>query len=101
MTLQRYYFLSITFYVSLKMCTFAKNRVAMKQICPKCGNTKFQLTDIDITNCPYGYMAVSCTNCNYPIGIVNYENIPATTIKYGKEILDKIEKLEKAIEIKK
>ena len=35
------------------------------------------------------------------IGIVNYENIPATTIKYGKEILDKIEKLEKAIEIKK
>lgn len=73
----------------------------MKQACPKCGNTKFQLADIEITNCAYGYMALSCTNCGYPIGVVNYENIPATTIKYGKEILDKIETLEKEFETKK
>lgn len=69
----------------------------MKQICPKCGSTKFQLVDIDIENCQYGFMSISCKACGYSIGITNYENVPATTIKYGKEILDKLNRMELAL----
>jgi predicted nucleic-acid-binding Zn-ribbon protein len=71
----------------------------MKQICPKCGSTKFQLVDIDIDieNCQYGFTSISCKACGYSIGITNYENVPATTIKYGKEILDKLNRMELAL----
>lgn len=63
----------------------------MKQKCPKCGNTKFQLVDIDIENTQYHFMSISCKTCGYSIGITNYENIPATVMEYGKCILDKLE----------
>lgn len=66
----------------------------MKQTCPKCGSTKFQLVDIDIDNCPYGFVSISCKICGCSIGITNYENTPGTTIKYGNEILDKLNRIE-------
>ncbi len=69
----------------------------MKQICPKCGSTKFQLVNIDIENCTFSFMSISCKACGCSIGITNYENVPATTIKYGKEILDKLGRMEQTL----
>jgi predicted nucleic-acid-binding Zn-ribbon protein len=69
----------------------------MKQICPKCGNTKFQFTDIDIDNCTFSFLSISCKACGHSIGVINHENVPATTIKYGKEILDKLGRMEQTL----
>ena len=70
----------------------------MNQICPKCGSTKFQLSDIDIDNSIYSFVSVQCKSCGHSIGITTMENSPATIVKYGKEILDKLEMLEKEIQ---
>lgn len=72
----------------------------MNQICPKCGSTKFQLSDIDIDNSIYSFVSIRCKVCGHSIGITTMENPPATIVKYGKEILDKLEMLEKEIQKK-
>ena len=70
----------------------------MNQICPKCGSTKFQLSDIDIDNSIYSFVSVQCKSCGHSLGITTIENSLATIVKYGKEILDKLEMLEKEIQ---
>jgi predicted nucleic-acid-binding Zn-ribbon protein len=70
----------------------------MNQICPKCGSTKFQLSDINLDNSIYSFVSVQCKSCGLSLGITTIENSPATIVKYGKEILDKLEMLEKEIQ---
>lgn len=69
----------------------------MAQLCPKCGCSKFQLQDIDVENTPYGFMAIQCKVCGYPIGVTTLENVPATLIKYGTKILDKLDLIERKL----
>ena len=66
----------------------------MTQLCPKCGCSKFQLQNIDIENTSYEFMSIQCKSCGYPIGVTTNENVPATLIMYGKEILDKLDLIE-------
>lgn len=66
----------------------------MTQLCPKCGCSKFQLQDIDVENTNYGFMSIQCKGCGYPIGVTTVENVPATLVKYGKKILDKLDSIE-------
>ena len=39
-------------------------------------------------------MSVQCKGCGYPIGVTTLENAPATLVKYGKKILDKLDNLD-------
>lgn len=69
----------------------------MTQLCPKCGCSKFQLQDIDVENTSYAFMSIQCKGCGYPIGVTTLENVPATLIKYGKDILDKLDAIERKL----
>ncbi len=66
----------------------------MTQLCPKCGGNKFQLQEIDVEDTPYVFMSIQCKSCGHPIGVTTLENVPATLIKYGKDILDKLDSIE-------
>ena len=46
------------------------------------------------------FASIQCKVCGHSIGITTMENSPATIVKYGKEILDKLEMLEKEIQKK-
>lgn len=69
----------------------------MIQLCPKCRGSKFQLQEIDVENTPYVFMSIQCKSCGHPIGATTLENVPATLIKYGKEILDKLNSIERKL----
>ena len=69
----------------------------MKQLCPKCANSTFQLADIDIEGSIYSFTSVQCKHCGFPSGVINYENIPATVIKKGNEILTKLSQIERKL----
>ena len=42
-------------------------------------------------------MAIQCKVCGYPIGVTTLENVPATLIKYGTKILDKLDLIERKL----
>ena len=69
----------------------------MKQLCPKCECGEFQLQELNIANTSYHFMSIQCKHCGYPIGVTTLDNVPELLREYGKNILDRLDEIERKL----